>query len=40
MANLGVQPHVVEALPGHKTGVAGVYNRSLYGPEKRAVLEL
>lgn len=44
MADLGVQPHVVEAVlnhvSGHKAGVAGVYNRSLYGPEKRADLEL
>jgi len=44
MADLGVQPHVVEAVlnhvSGHKAGVAGVYNRSLYGPEKRAALEL
>jgi len=44
MADLGVQPHVVEVVlnhvSGHKAGVAGVYNRSLYGPEKRAALEL
>lgn len=44
MADLGVQPHVIEAVlnhvSGHKAGVAGVYNRSLYGPEKRAALEL
>jgi integrase len=44
MADLGVQPHVVEAVlnhvSGHKAGVAGVYNRSLYGPEKRAALHL
>jgi integrase len=44
MSDLGVQPHVVEAVlnhvSGHKAGVAGVYNRSLYGPEKRAALEL
>jgi hypothetical protein len=25
---------------GHKTGVAGVYNRSSYATEKRAALEL
>jgi hypothetical protein len=41
---LGVQPHVVEALlnhiSGHKAGVAGVYNRSSYAVEKRAALEL
>jgi integrase len=44
MADLGVQPHVIEAVlnhvSGHKAGVAGVYNRSLYGPEKRSALEL
>jgi integrase len=44
MADLGVQPHVVEAVlnhvSGHKAGVAGVYNRSLYAAEKRAALEL
>jgi integrase len=44
MADLGVQPHVVEAVlnhvSGHKAGVAGVNNRSLYGPEKRAALQL
>jgi integrase len=44
MGDLGVQPHVVEALlnhiSGHKAGVAGVYNRSAYAEEKRAALEL
>ena len=44
MADLGVLPHVVEAVlnhvSGHKAGVAGVYNRSTYGVEKRAALEL
>lgn len=44
MANLGVQPHVIEAIlnhvSGHKAGVAGVYNRSTYEPEKRAALDL
>jgi integrase len=44
MADLGVQPHVIEAVlnhvSGHKAGVAGVYNRSLYGPEKRVALDL
>ena len=33
MADLGVQPHVIEAIlnhvSGHKAGVAGIYNRSL-----------
>jgi hypothetical protein len=44
MAELGVQPHVIEAvlnhISGHKAGVAGVYNRSSYAAEKRAALEL
>jgi integrase len=44
MADLGVQPHVIEAvlnhISGHKAGVAGVYNRSSYAAEKRAALEL
>ena len=44
MANLGVLPHVIEAvlnhISGHKGGIAGVYNRSTYASEKRAALEL
>jgi integrase len=44
MGDLGVQPHVIEAMlnhvSGHKAGVAGVYNRSAYAEEKRAALEL
>ncbi len=44
MADLGVMPHVVEAVLNHvsgsKAGVAGIYNRSLYEPEKRKALEL
>jgi integrase len=44
MADLGVQPHVIEAIlnhvSGHKSGVAGIYNRSTYAAEKRAALEL
>jgi integrase len=44
MANLGVQPHVIEAVlnhvSGHKAGVAGVYNRAAYAPEKRQALDL
>jgi hypothetical protein len=44
MADLGVQPHIIEAVlnhvSGHKGGVAGIYNRSVYGPERRAALEL
>jgi hypothetical protein len=44
MADLGVQPHVIEAVlnhdSGHKAGVAGVYNRSSYAAEKQAGLSL
>ena len=43
MADLGVQPHVVEAVlnhvSGHKAGVAGVYNKSTYAGEKVMALE-
>jgi integrase len=43
MAELGVAPHVVEAVvnhvSGHKAGVAGVYNRAVYAVEKRAALQ-
>ena len=44
LADLGVQPHIIEALlnhvSGHKAGVAGIYNRAAYAPEKRAALTL
>jgi integrase len=34
MANIGVQPHIIEAVlnhvSGHKAGVAGIYNRAAY----------
>ena len=44
MADLGVLPHVIEAVlnhvSGHKAGVAGIYNRSTYAAEKRAALDL
>jgi integrase len=40
MANIGVMPHVVEAAlnhqSGHKGGIAGVYNRSVYLEETKA----
>jgi integrase len=43
MADIGIQPHVIEAalnhISGHKSGVAGIYNRSTYAPERRAALE-
>jgi integrase len=44
MAELGVQPHIVEAVlnhaSGHKAGVAGVYNKAVYEREKRQALDL
>jgi integrase len=44
MADLGVQPHIVEAtlnhVSGHKGGIAGVYNRSAYSAEKAQALAL
>jgi integrase len=44
MSDLGVQPHIVEAVlnhvSGHKAGVAGIYNRSAYAAEKRVALDL
>jgi integrase len=44
MAELGVQPHIIEAclnhVSGHKAGVAGIYNRATYEPEKRQALTL
>ena len=37
-------PHVVEALvndlSGHKGGVAGIYNRALYAPDKARAVQL
>jgi integrase len=43
MAEIGVAPHVVEAVvnhvSGHKAGVAGIYNRATYASEKRAALQ-
>jgi integrase len=44
LADLGVQPHVIEQVlnhvSGHKGGVAGIYNRSSYEREVRAALAL
>lgn len=43
MAIMGVQPHIIEAVLNHKTGivsgVAAVYNRYAYVDEKREALE-
>ncbi len=44
MADIGVQPHIIEAalnhVSGHKAGVAGVYNKSSYEREVRNALAL
>jgi integrase len=43
MAELGVQPHIIEAAlnhVGHKSGVAGIYNRASYEREKAAALSV
>jgi integrase len=44
MADLGVQPHIIEAVlnhhSGHRAGVAGIYNRSTYANEIRNALAL
>jgi integrase len=44
MADLGVQPHIIEAVinhaSGHKGGVAGIYNRATYDKDKREALNL
>jgi integrase len=43
MAELGVLPHIIEAVlnhqSGHKAGVAGIYNRARYADEMRAALQ-
>ena len=44
MNELGIAPHVVEAVVNHvsgraKAGVAGVYNRAAYAIEKRTALQ-
>jgi integrase len=43
MADIGVAPHIIEAvinhISGHRAGVAGIYNRSAYAVEKAAALQ-
>jgi integrase len=43
MAEIGIAPHIVEAVLNHvsgvKAGVAGTYNRAAYAPEKKEALE-
>jgi integrase len=42
MADIGVQPHIIEAVlnhvSGHKGGIAGIYNRASYAKEKAEAL--
>jgi integrase len=42
MAEIGIQPHVVEAIlnhvSGHKAGIAGLYNKATYEAEKATAL--
>jgi integrase len=42
MAEIGIQPHIIEAIlnhqSGHKAGIAGVYNRAAYEREKTTAL--
>jgi hypothetical protein len=44
MGDLGVQPHVIEAILNHysgfRSGVSGTYNLSLYAREMRTALTL
>jgi integrase len=43
MAEIGIDPHIVEAVLNHvsgaKAGVAGTYNRAAYAAQKKAALE-
>jgi integrase len=42
MAEIGIQPHIIEAVlnhvSGHKGGIAGIYNRAQYAAEKAQAL--
>ena len=42
MADIGIQPHIIEAIlnhvSGHKGGIAGIYNRSSYAAETKTAL--
>jgi integrase len=43
MAEIGIQPHIIEAVinhkSGHKGGIAGIYNKAEYAEPKRKALE-
>jgi integrase len=42
MADIGIQPHIIEAVlnhvSGHKGGIAGIYNLATYNTEKKQAL--
>jgi integrase len=42
MAELGIEPHIIEAIlnhaSGHKSGVAGIYNRASYAKQMKVAL--
>ncbi len=44
MADIGIAPHIIEAVlnhvSGHKHGVAGIYNRATYEPQKQRALDV
>ena len=44
MAELGIEPHIVEAIlnhvSGHKGGIAGIYNRASYAKQMKTALAL
>jgi len=44
MAELGIQPHIIEAVlnhaSGHKAGIAGIYNRATYAKEMKNALAI
>jgi integrase len=43
MAEIGIEPHIIEAvlnhISGHKSGVAGIYNRARYSEAMRIALQ-
>jgi integrase len=43
MADIGVEPHVIEQVlnhqSGHKSGIAGIYNRSTYATQMKSALD-
>jgi integrase len=44
MAEIGIAPHIIEAvvnhISGHRGGIAGIYNRAVYMDERRRALEV